>query len=147
MVFTEQKKENKYHYECEDVFGKLEIDSDKQLSATILDELVVFFLRQSTNAQIIKGATEHENARIEYVFTKTPDWSDDDDEDEEAPCENTPTSTNEQANESQAQCLSPFSKKIGRIWSWSQKYVEALREAWRSGRKYLKEKENESKHL
>lgn len=125
MVFAEQKTERGFIYDCEDVFGTIHIESAKQLDAGILDDMTVALLRVKGSAQTVKGDIETPGGPVSYTFTKRSQWEDDN---EETPCENTPTSTSETARESTA-----IAHKTASIFSWCRRFAEAFREAWKRG--------------
>ena len=129
MLFQERKIETGYHYRVEDVFGTVDIDSPTKMNADILDDMVVLLLGQKLGAKEVSGSVKHEDGEVTYKFVKADMWSE---PEEETPCENTPTSTKEQASESHLLSLLNFPKKIGNTWSWCKRFVEAFREAWKN---------------
>jgi hypothetical protein len=123
MLFLERKKKTGYQYDVEDIFGKIHLESSTQLPADILDEIVGLLLRQNISAGKVEGEVKHGEGIITYEFTKEPIWSDDD---EEEPCENTPTSTSKQERGS-----NPILRWIRKTTNWLRRFVEAFREAYK----------------
>lgn len=72
MIFTEQKKEDKFHYEVEDVFGKITIDSPEQLKEDSLDMIVVYVLRMNQ-----KELSINDNS-IKITYEPRKQWDDED---------------------------------------------------------------------
>lgn len=127
MVFQEKKTEQGYEYTVEDVFGKIEIASSQQLTGEILDDMVVLLLRKNLNAEVVTGEVKHKGGVVTYKFHRASTWSEDDEE----PCENTPTSTEKQESGSTA-----TNRWRVPILSWCRRFAVAFREAWRSAKSY-----------
>ncbi len=127
MIFQERKTDTGYTYDLEDVFGTLHIVSTSKVSADLLDSMVVLLLRQNLTAGTVEGEVKHKDGTVQYIFKKAPLWEDDD---ENEPCEDTPTSTEKQ--ESASTQTRPL-KTPGSSW-WSR-FAGAFREALRSAKK------------
>lgn len=141
MIFQEKKTKTGYSYKVEDVFGEIEIESNKQIKARLtkqevkdgydsLDDIVYAILKLKSKAQEIKGASENKKTglKIKYTFHIAPVWSDDDDD----LCEDTHTSTNVLVN-----AYIRTMRSIRRILNWPRRFAGAFREAWKKGnRKY-----------
>ena len=123
MIFAERKIESGFTYEVEDIFGTISIESDKKLTGDILDDMVLLLLRQNGNAAEMSGEVKHNDGIIKYTFKKRPLWEDE----EETPCENTPTLTSEQENVSTRTIRS----RVVSILSWLPRFVGAFLEAWK----------------
>jgi hypothetical protein len=124
MLFAEKKIENGYTYEVNDVFGSIQIESEKQLEGKLLDEIVGVLLRKNLRAQIISGKVENGGSKIKYKFVKAPQWSDDDDT-----CKDTPTSTSTQAS-----AYTRISRSIGGALSRCKRFAEASHTAWKKSK-------------
>jgi hypothetical protein len=123
MLFLEKKiKENEYEYTCEDVFGKVVMESDVKLDGNILDGVISILLR-GKKAETVKGSIKHQKGTLKYIFNPFPTWSD---EDEEEICEDTHISTKKPARE----YIRIKLLKIP-ILSWSLRFAEAFKEALR----------------
>lgn len=129
MIFQERKTETGFHYKVEDVFGTVDIESDAKLTPDLLDDMVVLLLGQNLSAKEVSGTVKHDGGTVAYKFVKADMWSE---PEEETPCENTPTSTKEQASESPLLYLLNFPKRIENTWSWCKRFVGAFREAWKN---------------
>lgn len=70
MIFAERKTKTGYHYETEDVFGKLDIDSEKKLSKNSLDSIVLGVLQSKQPVGKI-GDT------ISFTFKARSQWEED----------------------------------------------------------------------
>lgn len=123
MTFIEKKKENGYDYYCEDVFGKVEIDSPEKLKGEMLDEIVSVLLKVKSPAKEVTGQYQIESGLLKYKLTKAPAWSEDE---EKEPCENTLTSRKEAGKE-----FIRIKNYADAIISWFQRFAEAFREAWK----------------
>lgn len=125
MIFQEKKTNTGYNYHLEDVFGVVDIDTSSKLNAGVLDDVVVFLMRQNISAKVISGSVETpEHGVVAYRFEKADQWSDDD---EEESCNDTPTSKEKQ--ESEYIPMFPF---LTKTLSWCKRFAAAFREAWRS---------------
>lgn len=126
MIFQEKKQAQGFIYTVEDIFGTIDIESDAKLDPETLDGMVVLLLRQNLNAGEIKGEVKHAKGTVKYVFRPRATWEDDD---EEAPCNDIPTSTSKPERESSA--TSPL---LARALSWSRRFAGAFREAWKKAK-------------
>lgn len=126
MIFQERKKEAGYTYDVEDVFGTIHIESTTKLDGDTLDEMVMVLLKQNLPAQTVTGEVKHKSGTVAYTYVKRPLWEDDD---EQKPCESTPTSTKKPESVS-------IRTRLLRIpaLSWCARFAEAFREAWRKGK-------------
>lgn len=134
MIFQEKKVEDAWEYKVEDVFGVIVINSDAQLDASILDDMVVLLLRQNLNAETVNGSVQHDNGTVKYTFTKEPQWGDVSPEEEsewddpnDNLCENTPISTKETVS-----VFTPIILYVGRIFKKLQRSAEVLRNIWKN---------------
>lgn len=123
MIFLEKKTDQGFNYEVQDVFGKMSIDSTIKLAGDLLDDLVVLIMKQGPGAETVNGEVKHDKGVVSYTFKRAPKWEDDDE-----PCENSPTSTKEPAN-----VFTAIVRWMRNVWSWYKRFVVAFREAWRNG--------------
>lgn len=124
MQFLERKNEAGYNYQVEDVFGKIEIDSPRQLDKGELDDLVVLLLRNKAQAETVSGEVKVKDGVVTYTFKRAPVWQEADEKEEV--CESTPTSTKK---------LESGSTLTIRLTipglNWLRRFVAAFREAWK----------------
>lgn len=123
MIFQERKTDTGYTYDVEDVFGTIHIESSAQLEPAVLDDMVVLLLKQNLTAQTIEGTVRHKDVTVGYTFKRAALWEEDD---EQQPCDDTPTSTPAQATVSIA-----IPRSLLTVWYWCKRFVEAFREAWK----------------
>lgn len=123
MIFREQKKNNGYVYDLDDVFGSLHIESLDKLDAELLDNMVVILLRQNIKASEINGEVEHNGNPVRYSFKKAPMWEDK----EEEKCENITTSIKEPEKE-----YIQTNHLKTRIYYWLQRLKEKFQKVWKS---------------
>lgn len=140
MIFQEKKTDTGYTYKVEDVFGEIEIVSSTRLvkkikdketgeekdDGSLLDDMVLLLLRKNLNAEIVTGEVIHDEGKVQYTFKRTPQWSEDD---EEESCEDTHTSTKKPEKE-----YTPTNHLIKRTWNWFKKFVVAFQEAWKKAK-------------
>lgn len=73
MIFTEQKIEDTYHYEVEDVFGKIKIDSPVKVKPNTLDMIVVYVMRMNQKELLV----EVKDYKIKTTYERREQWEDD----------------------------------------------------------------------
>lgn len=96
MVFTEEKKEDTYHYYTEDVFGKLTLESTVKLEPDVLDGTTLLILKQGKGAKVVEGEVKHTQGVLTYRLERAVQWEE---AEEDIPlCEDTPTLTPEPEN-------------------------------------------------
>ena len=71
MNYYETKKEDGYHYEVEDLFGKITITSDTKLDGQALDSITMAVLR-------IKRSSGTITTGVSFTYEAASDWMDDD---------------------------------------------------------------------
>lgn len=73
MIFTEQKIEDNYHYEVEDLFGKIKIDSPVKIKPDTLDMIVVYVLRANQKELLV----EVKEYKLKVTYERRIQWEDD----------------------------------------------------------------------
>ena len=120
MIFLEKViSENEYEYTCEDVFGKVWMESNVKLDGDTLDGVISILLKGKKSGTV-EGTIKHTKGTLKYIFKPFPIWSDD----EEEICEDTHISTKKPARE----YIRIKLLKIP-ILSWLLRFAEAFREA------------------
>ena len=74
MIFQERQKDGKFHYQVDDVFGKMSFVSNKKLDANKLDQIFVAVFSIKSPSKVIIG--EIEELGLEYKFVRKNQWSD-----------------------------------------------------------------------
>ena len=125
MIYQEKKLKAGYSYKLEEIFGTVTIKSSKRLKGELLDDLIVLMLKNKAKTETITGTIKHNEGEVSYTFKRAPLWS----EDDEKPCENTPTSTNKPASVFIAIKSYPVS-----VLRWFKRFGAAFRAAWKRAR-------------
>lgn len=132
MIFAERATDTGFTYDLEDVFGKVHIEATEKLTPELLDGMVMTLLKGSPTAERIEGELEYESGKVAYQFIRASLWEEDDEE--EPPCNDSPTSTPEQESENTRTVRSTAG-----ILSWLRRFAGAFREAWRKADGYQQE--------
>lgn len=133
MLFIERTKETGYSYECKEIFGELLLESTEKLDDKILDKIVVQLIHANTTSPQLKGSVKVSDTNtITYVFTRAPQWSEDDEDQEKTVCYTaTPTLT------SKRESVSTRIRRLKmRITNWFKAFAEAYREASKKNKNY-----------
>jgi len=135
MIFKEKKTQEGYQYQCEDVFGHVELVSSTRLDGDMLDSVVSLLLKQNLSAEKIEGEVKHDKGFVKYVLTPENTWKESEEHDDDESWNDTPTSTKQPESASTARGISLIANALRGAWRWSRKFVEAFREAWRKAGK------------
>lgn len=71
MLFAEKKINNEFYYNCQDIFGELEIWSEEKLDKNTIDEITVEAL-----GKVPIGSQD----KIRWKLTKKDSWGEDEEE-------------------------------------------------------------------
>jgi hypothetical protein len=72
MRFYEKKTKKGFNYQCEDVFGKIEMDSPDKLDSEQLDSLFMAIFEHESRKKTVEGKVK--DTEITYKYTKKNQW-------------------------------------------------------------------------